>query len=84
MPKIFKTVSPIKAEMVSTINTVIETVRAVLARSCLRQPSVALIKIGIMPMGFTIANRAMVVFSKYAQSVSSLACLSKCLSKELV
>ena len=69
MPKKSSILSPTKAETANTINTVIATVLAVLARSCLLQPSVALMKIGMLPIGFTMANNAMVTLSRVAQSV---------------
>lgn len=64
MLKKFKISPPKKVAMPKTLKTVMATTFAVCVRSCFDQWLVALIKIGKLPMGFTIAKSATPVLKR--------------------
>jgi hypothetical protein len=64
MLKKFKTSLPINVEIVRTVKTVMATTLAVCALALLSQLLVAVINIGMLPIGLTIANSAIPVLNK--------------------
>jgi hypothetical protein len=69
IPKKFSTNLPNKVDKINTIATVILAVLAILADSCLVTFPVKLTNMGIIPTGFTIANRAVNIFIYSVQPI---------------